>query len=245
MFRLLNDAKGSTVRGMDGDIGKIVDLYFDDENWTVRYLVVDVGNWVPGNHVLISPMSITRTDWERQRVELSIDRERVQKSPAADLVKPVSRQYESEYHRYYGWPYYWEGTGVWGAEATPLGLGSSIPTSGTAPVERDVRRTVSTRTGAGVEESHIRSAREVAGYHIKATDHEVGHIDDYLVDADSWTIDSIVIDTSNWPGGKAVVLARQRIGRVDWSTKQIFVNASSQEVRNSPEFSESYTSRRV
>ncbi|RPI24125.1 MAG: PRC-barrel domain containing protein [Acidobacteria bacterium] len=245
MFRLVNDAKGSTVRGTDGDIGKVVDFYFDDDKWTIRYLVVDVGNWVPGNHVLISPMSIARTDWERQRIELNISRDRVQKSPSAHLVTPISRQYESEYYGYYGWPYYWEGTGVWGAEATPLGLGASMPTSARDDIERDVRRTAGTRTAAGMEDSHIRSAREVAGYHIKATDQEVGHIDDYLVDADSWTIDSIVIDTSNWPGGKAVVLPRQRIARVDWSTKQIFVNASSQDVRNSPEFTESYIGRRV
>ena len=113
-----------------------------------------------------------------------------------------------------------------------------------APREKDVRRTAGRRT-AQAEDSRLRSAKEVAGYHIKATDGEVGHIDDYLLDPDSWMIESIVIDTSNWPGGKWVVLARERIQRVDWSTKRIFMNMTIQEVRNSPEFKESTVSRRL
>jgi len=251
MIRLLNDVKGSVIRATDGDIGKAIDYYFDDQKWAIRYLVVDVGNLVRGGHVLISPISVTGTDWENHTISLSIDRERVKSSPTADVLRPISRQYETEYYRYYGWPNYWEGAGIWGAEATPGALGIITPPATTvggaypAPGERDVRRTVSSRATAGMEDSRLRSAKEVAGYHIKATDQEIGHIDDYLLDPDTWVIDSILIDTSNWPGGKTVVLPRERVNRVDWSTKQIFVNMTSQEVRNSPEFSESTVSRRL
>ncbi|RPJ51021.1 MAG: PRC-barrel domain containing protein [Acidobacteria bacterium] len=251
MIRLLNDVKGSAVRASDGDIGMVTDYYFDDQRWAIRYLVVDVGNLVRGGFVLISPIAVRGTDWENQTIDLSIDRERVRSGPTTDVLQPISRQYETDYYRYYGWPTYWAGPGIWGAEATPGALGLITPPSTTIggtsaePSERDVRRTVRDRTGAGLEESRLRSAKEVAGYHIKATDQEAGHIDDYVVDRDTWVIHSIVIDTSNWPGGKTVVLPRERIERVDWSTKQIFVNMTSHEVRNSPEFSEASLSRRL
>ncbi|MEP7246109.1 MAG: PRC-barrel domain-containing protein [Gammaproteobacteria bacterium] len=40
--------KGSRVRASDGEIGKVTDVYFDDEDWVVRYLVVDTGDWLIG-----------------------------------------------------------------------------------------------------------------------------------------------------------------------------------------------------
>ncbi|MFB3903268.1 MAG: PRC-barrel domain-containing protein [Acidobacteriota bacterium] len=251
MVRLLNDFKGTVIRATDGDIGKATDFYFDDQRWAVRYLVVDAGSLVRGGFVLISPISVTGTDWENHRISLSIDRQRVKSSPTTDVLRPISRQYEMDYYRYYGWPIYWGGTGIWGTEPTPGSLGSMAPPARPAgetppaPGERDVRRTVGSPGTAGQEESRLRSAKEVAGYHIKATDQEVGHIDDYLIDQDTWLIDSIVVDTSNWPGGKTVVLPRERIEQVDWATRRIFVNLTSQEVRNSPELKESTMSRRL
>jgi len=89
--------------------------------------------------------------------------------------------------------------------------------------------------------SHLRSAKEVAGYHIRATDGEVGHIDDFLVDRDSWVIDSILIDTSNMPGGKPVLLRREKIDQIDWNNKEIRVRATTQEIKNSPEYMEETT----
>ncbi|HXK60791.1 MAG TPA: PRC-barrel domain-containing protein, partial [Acidobacteriota bacterium] len=222
MIRLLKDVNGTTVHATDGDIGKVVDSYFGDEKWAVRYLVVDVGSWVPGGHVLISPIAVTRIDWTRGRIDLTIDRSKVRSSPPADLMVPIARRYEREYYRYYGWPFYWGGVGVWGSEAGPANLAAggfeSSSRADETSGERDVRRTVGTHREE--QDHHIRSAREVAGYYIKATDQEVGHIDDYLIDENSWVIDSIVIDTSNWPGGKTVVLPRQQIQQINWSTKQ-------------------------
>jgi sporulation protein YlmC with PRC-barrel domain len=43
----------------------------------------------------------------------------------------------------------------------------------------------------------LRSTREVIGYHIAASDGEIGHVDDFVINDGSWTVRHIVVDTSN------------------------------------------------
>ena len=71
----------------------------------------------------------------------------------------------------------------------------------------------------------------VRGFHIQATDGEVGHVDDFLFDA-SWTIAYLVVDTSNWIGGKSMLIPTTAIERVDSPEKKIHVKMSREEVRN-------------
>src|SRR5438876_3455863 len=62
MLKPASGFKGLTIAAVDGDLGSVKDLYFDDLTWTVRYLVVDTGGWLPGRQVLISPMSVLTPD---------------------------------------------------------------------------------------------------------------------------------------------------------------------------------------
>jgi len=87
------------VRATDGDIGKITDCYFEDDNWVVRYLVIDTGSWLSGRKVAISPISVGRLDLDSNLVHLNIERARVKGSPEWDIVRPISREYETEYYR--------------------------------------------------------------------------------------------------------------------------------------------------
>jgi hypothetical protein len=65
MLYRLSKLVGSPIRALDGEIGRIKDVYFDDHRWTVRYLVVDSGGWLTGRKVLISAISVASIDWER------------------------------------------------------------------------------------------------------------------------------------------------------------------------------------
>jgi hypothetical protein len=49
MLRSLNDMTSYNIAASDGDLGSVHDLYFDDEAWVVRYLVLDTrwGNGYP------------------------------------------------------------------------------------------------------------------------------------------------------------------------------------------------------
>lgn len=97
-LRSVKDLQGDAIVARDGPIGFIVDLYFDDERWTVRYLVVDTGNPMPQREVLIAPASIAR-DANDDAVHVTLTRAQVERSPEADTQLPVWRQHELTYYR--------------------------------------------------------------------------------------------------------------------------------------------------
>ena len=71
------------------------------------------------------------------------------------------------------------------------------------------------------------------GFHVLATDGDAGHVDDFLVD-EAGSLRHLVVDTSNWPGGKAVLLSPAVIVKIDSPKKKIHVKMSRDEVKNSP-----------
>ena len=94
MLRTMKDLEGYAIQATDGHIGHLKDVYFDDQRWIVRYLVVETGHWLASRKVLISPFAIGRPDWTGKVLPVSITKEQVKNSPDIDTDKPVSRQHE-------------------------------------------------------------------------------------------------------------------------------------------------------
>src|SRR5690242_9263843 len=107
MLHTVKKLDGCRVLATDGAIGRVKEVYFDDEQWVVRYLVVDTRGWLSGRSVLISPYAVKFIAWDSEAIAVNLTRDQVQHSPDIDTDKPVSRQREAEYHRYYGYPQYW------------------------------------------------------------------------------------------------------------------------------------------
>jgi len=82
----------------------------------------------------------------------------------------------------------------------------------------------------------LRSTNEVEGYHIKANDGEIGHVEDFVVDDELWIIRYIVVDTRNWLPGKKVIVSPSWIERVDWLEKEVYIGLSKEEIQNSPTY---------
>lgn len=230
MIRSVKQLRQFAIAATDGTIGSVDDVYFDSERWAVRYLVVDTGGWLSGRRVLISPISVTRTDWSEQHVELSISRAQVEGSPDIDTHKPVSRQHEVEYLNYYGYPHYWAHADLWGATGRPM----LPPPSEVAAQQAAVRR--ERRHAAAKGDSHLRSAKEVTGYVIRATDGDIGHVDDVLIDDVTWAVRYLVVDTSNWWFGKHVLLAPAWATDVSWAHRTVDVRVTRQALKNAPPY---------
>src|SRR6266511_3801966 len=96
MLRTAGELKGVTIQATDGDIGSVQDLYFDDHSWTVRYLVVDTGTWLPGRQVLISPFAF-RAVSGASRLQTTLMKDQIENSPSIATHRPVNRQLEIEY----------------------------------------------------------------------------------------------------------------------------------------------------
>ena len=119
MLRNSKDLDNFAIRATDGEIGKVKDMYFDDDAWVMRYFVVDTGSWLSSRKVLVSPMSVQEPDWKDKTLPVSITKAQVSNSPNIDTDMPVSRQNEEEYLGYYGYTNYWEGEGIWGEGMYP------------------------------------------------------------------------------------------------------------------------------
>jgi hypothetical protein len=236
MLRNTNDMKGYAIHATDGDIGRVVDCFFDDEVWTVRYLVVDTGGWLLSRKVLISPISMLQPDWSGKSIPVSITKEQVRNSPDIDTDMPVSRQHESRYLGFYGYPSYWGGTGPWAGGAYP---GMMMPGYGgleTPPVtlsqqaEIDLAQAEEQRSHRH-DDIHLRSCDEVKDYHIHAIDGEIGHVEGFLLDEETWAIRYIVINTSNWWLGHQVLLAPAWIDEIRWLDRTVLVKLTREQIR--------------
>jgi uncharacterized protein YrrD len=228
MIRSAKEMKKFEVVATDGQIGSVDDFYFDDERWAIRYLVVDTGRLLSGRRVLISPMSVSRTEWSEQQLLLSISRERVNNSPGIDTHQPVSRRHERDYLDYYGYPYYWGHAGLWGAHATPM-----LPTPEQIARQR-ARSAAAERKAADQGDTHLRSASEVSGYVIHALDGDLGHVTDVLFDDVSWAARYLVVDTSNWWFGKHVLVAPEWVTDISWSERSVSINVTRQRLKSAP-----------
>ena len=76
----------------------------------------------------------------------------------------------------------------------------------------------------------------MSGYHIAATDGDIGHVQDFLVDDATWAIHYLVVDTSNWWFGKKVLVSPEWIDRVDWADAKVYVGVTREQIRKSPEY---------
>ena len=214
MLRSIKELYGNKLGAADGDIGHVKDFYFDDQNWAIRYLVADTGTWLPGRQVLISPYSLGRLDQAEKVLRVNLTRKQIENSPSIDAHKPVSRQYEEEYYQYYGWPYYWEGSALWGLSGVPiLELPAVTRPIGSAAV-----------LGPQLEraDAHLRSARAVDGYHFQTAAGIIGHVCDFMMDASNWAIGQLVIKTGHRLSGDEVLLPTKDVDRISYEESTVF-----------------------
>lgn len=228
MKHRIDSLVGFTIGGTDGEIGKVKEFYFDDITWTIRYLIVETGSWLFGRKVLISPEAVLTPDWEGKVFPVNLTMEQITNSPLIDTEKPVSRQHEIELYNYYPWTGYWGG-GIWAG-----GMGTSgMMTSPALPFEMAIQENIASKEA---ENPHLRSTDNVTGYNIKATDGEIGDVEDFIIDDSTWKIDYLLVDTGNWFPGKKVLISPKIIKEVSWENSVFIVNASEEQVKNSPEY---------
>src|ERR1019366_3718260 len=204
---------------------------FDDESWAIRYLVVNTRGWLSGRLVLVSPIALRQAEWESKRLDVGLTKKQIENSPQIDTHKPVSRQHEALYMGYYGYPYYWGGPYLWGGASYPAGL--TVRKDGVTQAEA-----LQARAGKESADSHLRSTNEVKGYHIEAADAEIGHVEDFIIDDETWAIRYLEVDTRNWWPGKKVLVSPKWIERVSWDESKVFVNLLREHIKQSPEYTE-------
>ncbi|MFA6294361.1 MAG: PRC-barrel domain-containing protein [Victivallales bacterium] len=247
MEQFVNGMIGYAIRATDGDLGKVEDFLFDDKTWTIRYMVVETGNWLSGRKVLISLAALGRPDWKSRTFSVNLTREQVKNSPDIDTQKPVFRQHETTLHKHYQWPLYWQGGYVGGYVSAyggilgdgGMGAYGGSPGSNLSPFiakEESGARKSSSSDEEDKDNPHLLSTKHVTGYRIFASDGKIGHVEDFIFEDENWTLRFIVVKTGIWRPERRILLSLQWMNRVEWGDSSLHFNIPMEVMEKSPEF---------
>ena len=239
MLRNASSIKGYAIAANDGKIGTISDFLFDDTSWLVRWLVVDTGNWLSGRKVLLPSSAMVGLDVKHEECSINLTMQQIKNSPDIETDRPVSRQMETSVYGYYGYSPFWNsgygnmgGIGYLGGYGYMGGLGGAMPISSVARRrEEEIADAERNR-----DDVHLRSVKAVTGYHIHASDGEIGHAEDFLIEDGDWSIRYLVVDTKNWWPGKKVLISPRSVKAIDWSDGLVNINVDRQKVEGGPEY---------
>jgi hypothetical protein len=215
---------GFSVQASDGAIGHVDDFYFHETDWAIRYVVVDLGRWLPGRKVLLAPGALSPPRWERRTLPVDCTRRQIETSPPIDTDKPVTRQHEIALGRHFGWELYWMAEALLGATDRAAAALNPIPEN--------------ENLGGKPFDAQLYSVRGTRGFHVQALDGAVGHLSDYLLIDSPWRIVYLMVDTGVVLGlaGKKVLLRPRWTTRLDWAQRSVGVGLSQAQIRTWPEY---------
>lgn len=222
MLRNTKEMYGTRLAGLDGDIGHVKDFYFDDKNWVVRYLVVDTGTWLTSRLVLLSPHAFGSFDMEAKVLEIKLTRKQIENSPSIESHRPVSRQNEVDFYRYYGWPTYWNGGAMWGMGGYPMVVEPS-------KAEIDDLHRIHHR-----DDKHLQSVRALTGYGIQVINgpmDSIGSVSGLAVDDRSWAVQDMVVDAGHWYSEKEILISTKKVMRISYDESKVFVTLTTAEIK--------------
>ena len=214
----------------DGTFGTVTDLLLNDQTWRVRWLVIEIGAWLTDRKVLVHPSAIRQVDAEGERFGVALSMAQVKASPDISKDQPVSRYMESRLYGYYGWDPYWRDNYF---ESGSMAMPSSPPPMmGVSPTELGG---VAGQDSTDVD-PFLRSAAEIVGYHIHASDGEIGRLENLQVGTLNWNIQHIITNTKNWWPGRHVRLSPHAVRAIEWSDRAIQLDLTRDQVRKSPQW---------
>tara|TARA_R110002111_G_scaffold153375_1_gene220240 strand:+ start:232107 stop:232835 length:729 start_codon:yes stop_codon:yes gene_type:complete len=216
MFRSTNELRGYKLLATDGEFGTVRDFLFDDQLNITRYVVVDTGSWLVSRQVLISPVAMKEPDLDTHKLPTVLSKANIEESPSLEVDSPVSRQHEYELSAYYNWPVYWSST-------IPALVSRQAFNSELEPQREQLQG-----------DPHLRSVSEITGYQIQCMEGAVGHVEDIIVDTESWSLRYLIIDTWNWFPSKKVIIAFDWLTHITWEDQKAHVDLTQDQVKNAP-----------
>ncbi|WP_207533226.1 PRC-barrel domain-containing protein [Desertivirga arenae] len=230
MLRSILSLRNFSIRATDGEIGKVKDFYFDDQAWTLRYLVVETGNWLMGRKVLISTAALHAPDWDNRTFPVDLTTDQVKHSPDIDTEKPVTREQETDLHNHYSWPLDRGGIGFLTTGMVGGVIAPDIPF--------EERIAMEAHRGETREESprHLRSFKHLTDFSVRTSEDNIGELHDFLLNDNDWSIPYMVIEAGNWYSGDKLLAPTKFVDRVEWEGMSVNYLKSTASLRNAPEF---------
>lgn len=213
---------GFSLHAMDGTLGKVVDYYFEDQSWFLRYVVVELGV-LRSRQVLVAAPLLGPIDPEFRTIDVHLTMAQVEESPELSSDETLMVRHEEALFAHYGWPSYWNGysfdeqygaANTWLPHPAELGLDSNQV------------------------DPHVRSMLELVGYKLEAQDGTAGRIDDLVLDDEVWAVRYLVTRTQGWLSGRKVLVLPDWVETIHREEGEVLVDHNTDDVRNSQELLE-------
>lgn len=190
----------------DGPIGAVYDMYFDDELWSIRYLVVDTRRWLPGRKVLLPPEVVRGDRSWGEGIPVELSRDDVKGAPGVDTELPVSKQNEAALLSHYQWALRF-------THAVVPAFTASVPVRPIEPLD-----------AGDPTEPQLRSAREILGYRVLGPEGSLGEVDDLRFDKSTFSIRSIEVDTKTPLDLPIVPVSPRHVRAIRWKDRALVVD---------------------
>jgi len=221
MLKRANTIRGYRLTAPDGEIGAVNDFFFDQEDWTIRYVMVKAEEWLPDRRVLIAPAEFDAPDWSRKVLPISLTKEKIKNSPKIPLDLPISRAHEIALADYYAWQPYW-----------------ITPVKEAKQSERAIPPESCPRTDSRLDyDSDIRlhGLQEIKGYRVCSVDGRVGYVEDLGVETADCQIRYLIVDGWDLYPGRHFVVPTSYADSLDWMNIEIRISLSRKEIQTAPE----------
>lgn len=215
MLNSVKSLKGYRLKCTDGEIGEADEFYFDDRFWVIRYLVASIGQDSLKKQVLISPYALREVTREEKNIYVKLTKKQVEDGPSVDADKPVTRQFEEDYYHFFGWPVYWNGSSI---------------------LENAGKNTEQQPDTGRTWNPNLRGTKYVIGYKVYAEEGEMGRVEDFIIDDETWEIRYLVISLGKWFADKKVLVSPRWIESINLDELKVNVNLKMNEVKESPEY---------
>lgn len=226
----MSEIRGYRLLHGGDDVGRIVDFFIQDNTWDPRYLVVNIGSWLTGRKVVLSPTVFGSLDLDEDSIDISLSRKEIEKGPTLDEHETVSAKHRNAVAVFYAWPTGWAaGIGV-----TPTG--HMIPANQQAATPLVAADGEPSAPSDDPTEDNLRSFKEIKGYSIEAIDGSIGHVEDIIVDPVNWKTRYLVVDTRNWLPGRKVLVAIHWLDSLSFTEQSASLKLERKAIESSPEF---------
>jgi hypothetical protein len=225
----LSALTGYPIKATDGQIGTVAGLMYGDSDWAIRWVIVDTGDWLSGRRVLLPVAALGQPDPESHDLPVTLTMQQVRDSPDVDVSQMLSQQSESLVREHYDMPHGRDHV-LWAARD---GKSSDV-------VAPDAANILTADDPAGLRGtrrvSQVRPISEIIGDSIEATDGDIGHAEDFLIDTALWQVRYLIVHTSSWWPGEKLLVSPMSIDWIDWARSIIHVGVTRQKVKDSPPY---------
>jgi len=227
MLLSLKELAGFSIQAQDGEIGKVSDFYFDDQEWVVRHLIDKTGFGLLGRQTLITPDVIEMINLDARKLTVSLIREQIENGPTRSQEKPLARDVAKQKAAGQSADRYVSGASA--GDETIYAVAPAVQPK-VIPIKREMAQDVTS------DEPNLHSSNDVIGYRISTNNGLIGQIVDLFIDDETWAIQYLVISSKKELDNKRILIAPESIDWISWKQKSVSVSLEKEKIKDCPNF---------